>query len=539
MKKLITILFLGMFLCQPAMADSVYLRDGRKLEGKVTKSGDNVIIETSGGKETVSAADVIYIAPDAGDTPTSGSAGAVTPSVDGPTAVGVDQVTRPETMVFQFMRKLTTAIPGDESLALRKQLETWRAAVHDRKRKVGSNWLAPKDFISRRAAYDENNKELQDVIKKIKPAVAGTPRDMGPAWLKMRQTAMLWNDPVIRNFLMAITDYQSGNYQQSYTLFRQLHADEPAFAAFAQGEAVALCELGDGLKALTPAMEFIKMRPDAPEALALLRRAIQKTSGAEAKNPLFLAAKELSEKYGELPASTSTQNKMPNWLMPGKWTFKDETLPMPPVDRYTVRQAVAVAVTGDTLLVDSAALVDATEIMVRIDKNTVVPAVVRKLSTTTKTGPMPALTLLTVPGYVFAPATRDEFAELNDKDATISSLGIFEEMGSRIRQTSDTLQVADSQVKVSGKLLPGEGAAPILAEDQLAGFLAGKTDPAADDGGTDQLIPLAQINQMIRLAAKTSSGSGSTKLKRTGGPQTAEGKTFIVYAVSGEKFEDK
>ena len=56
----------------PCHGETVYLRDGRKLVGKVTREGQKLKVEMALGTVLVDAADVIYIAPT--DAPTQPAA---------------------------------------------------------------------------------------------------------------------------------------------------------------------------------------------------------------------------------------------------------------------------------------------------------------------------------------------------------------------------------------------------------------------------------------------------------------------------------
>ena len=60
--KIISLFFVAV-LTIAARADIVYLSNGREIEGKATRKGDQVIIETPEGKtRTVAEKDVLYIA---------------------------------------------------------------------------------------------------------------------------------------------------------------------------------------------------------------------------------------------------------------------------------------------------------------------------------------------------------------------------------------------------------------------------------------------------------------------------------------------
>ena len=54
-------LILALAGARPSAAETVYLRDGRKLVGKVTREGQKVKVEMALGTVLIDAAEVIYI----------------------------------------------------------------------------------------------------------------------------------------------------------------------------------------------------------------------------------------------------------------------------------------------------------------------------------------------------------------------------------------------------------------------------------------------------------------------------------------------
>ncbi|MFB3892581.1 MAG: hypothetical protein ACE15C_11230 [Phycisphaerae bacterium] len=552
MKKAALLALMTAALCGAAAGDTVYMRDGRNIEGKATKKDGKVRIEMAAGTIEVDEKDVIYIAtgpvssaPAATPAPTAGAGPASAPA---PGAIaGLDAAQRPETVVFSLMRQLAVTAPGTTSFELRQQIETWRAAVHDRKRKPGPEWVLPRDYIRRRNAFDETNKEATDLFRKGKTNITSRrmpPAEaLAPAFAKFRQAAASVQDPMIRGFLLAVADYESGNYLQAAGAFKQLRTDAPAVPAFWQGEAMSLMDLDRGTEALTAAVEVLRLRPDSMDALTLVRKAMQKVPGTDTKVPVYLAAKDLVAAYTDPSPAANPANRTTNWLMPGKpWISRDDQMPAPTADRYDFRQGVAVPVAANMLLVDSAVTADAIDIYVRVNDKTLVPATLKKITTTIKT-PLPPLAMLVVQDCTFTALAHDRppDASTDDRPATIYGLGIFKEMGQDVRAVAGKARFqTEGPVKVGGSIAPGEGAAPVITEDgSLMCFLTAKADPNADNGGEDAVIDLPAINALIKAAKSGSTYSPSGRLKRNITPQAAAGRTFVVVAVSQEKFEEK
>lgn len=543
-----------------AGADTIYLRDKDKaLDGTAVRNGDKYLIQlTGGGTMEVDVKDVVYILGSGAATGTSqptstapaGSrpADAATNPVSGAPIAGngsvdLENVTMPETMVFATMRRLATA--GGDTFELRKQLENWRAATHDRQRKIGPNWVGPKEFVQHRTAYDELAKEAQTLAAKVRNK-PNTKELLGPAFGKMRQAAMAWYDPLIRNFLLGVADYQAGGFLQSYTEFQQCLRDAPFVAAFSQGEASALADLDRAPEALAPACDFLRMKDDVIDAYDLLKRVMAKVPGTEMRNAAYLQAKDLLAQFQDPGAqpSGSTISKSFTWHMPSDksgrgWTSRDETtLPTPPYDRLVIRQAMAIPVADNMLLVDGATVNDALDIVVRVDNGKYVQGVVKKASGPKVVSP---LVLVTVPSCTFTPVGRtDGPEELKDKDATVYAASLFPELGASPRAGRVKVRLQKDVLRLPGALMPGESTSPVVSETgQLVGFVTGRTDVMAENGGDEKVIPLSEISPLLKNLKSTSVSSSSGRLKRSGSPVAMKEKAFMVYGIFGEKFENK
>ncbi len=92
--------------------------------------------------------------------------------------------------------------------------------------------------------------------------------------------------------------------------------------------------------------------------------------------------------------------------------------------------------------------------------------------------------------------------------------------------------------RISAHLLPGEAAGPILTGDnRLVGFLAPRTAVKVHNGGPDKLIRLDRIAQLIKRGQRSSSSSRYLRKDAKAAPAPVKGNFFIVYATSGELFE--
>lgn len=550
-----------------AGADTIYLRGkDQAVEGKAVRSGDKYIIElTGGGKMEVNVNDVVYIHAEAGSGDTSTPAGTptqttTTPPVtagpgvaaskpaagEGPVvgsgSVDIAGVTMPETMVFSTMRAMSSAGPGADSFELRKQLEKWRAAVHDRQRKIGPGWVGPKEFVQHRAGFEEMTKEAQTMAGKArnKPNVKEL---MGPVYAKLRQAAITWEDPLIKNFLLGVADYQAGLLLQAYGDFQQGHRDAPYFAAFSQGEAMSLTDLDRALEALVPACEYLRMRDESTDAYTLLNQIMAKAPGTDLRAPAYLQARDLLAQFQAPAAPSGSVNKSITWSMPAGsnnrgWVSRDDsTLPVPPFDRFIVRQAMAIPVTENTLLVDGA-LNDAIDVIVRVEGGRYVQGVVKKATGSKTAGP---LTLITVSSCSFTPVTRtDTPEELKDKDATVFAAGLYPELGANPRLGKVKIRVDKDTIHLPGALMPGESTSPVVTDaGQLVGFVTGRTEVMQENGGDEKIIPLTEIGMMLKNLKTTGAGSSSSRLKRTGTPAPQKDRAFMVYGIFGEKFESK
>lgn len=556
-----------------AAGDTVYLHSGKTYEGEVTTSGDKVIIKT--GDETIELAAENVLTIVKGTMPASTSApadeAATTQSTqESPAAAPVNlgrfnlaDVERPEPYVFALMRTLSGVGGGTANYEAREQMRRWQIMAHDRKRKADGQWLAPAEFVRRREAYISALAEAEKAIRDSQP-----PNNMRnvsqqeqarlrqariKAMDQLAQAARTWADPALRSFLMGVAYYQADNHVQAEAAFRAAFRQGPRVAGYAQGMGLAQLELDRASDALDSFMTTLKLQPDSSEALRLVRECMRKVPGAETRRPGYAAAQELVGQYTGGPAAPRATwggaNRLASiaWMMPGDrgWMVRGETLPVPPYDRLTFRQGAAVAISENLLLVDAEALRDALEIFVIIDGQPV-PAAVQRV-TPVRGAPLPPVALLKVEHHTLKPAVLPEEgkAPAANTQATIHAMNIFESMGSEVRKAAGVIKSVDKAggVTLNVALAPGESAAPILTQDNvLAGFVAGRTDAQADMGGPEAVIQVADLEPVLKVAARSTSSIsrpsyGSARVTRTVEPKVVEQTVFAVIATCGEKID--
>jgi len=168
-----------------------------------------------------------------------------------------------------------------------------------------------------------------------------------------------------------------------------------------------------------------------------------------------------------------------------------------------------------------------------------VPARIQRTSTWgMKKEPAP-LELVIVEDFEFTPLKADAAAQVSRKQMLmVYGLGVYEEMGSEVRQMSAFVEDAgpDGMLSLSAKLAPGETVGPVVTKDgHLVGFLDGKTNAMVDGGGPDRFIPVAEVANLVKQAARTRSYLGGySRVKRKIVPKPAEGRFFVVHITAAE-----
>ncbi|MDP6633587.1 MAG: hypothetical protein QGG42_01655 [Phycisphaerae bacterium] len=574
--RAILITVICMLSAMQARGATVYTASGETYKGKVTKHRGSVIVETAKGRVVLNAKIVIHIEGTEPVEPEPKTVNRPTTTRPGPTtqpgdivlpsmllksgAMVLGNATRPEPIIYMYMRALSVAQGGPESTRLRRQIDLWRAHAHDRLRKAGKQWLAPKDFVRHRKAFVQQLAEADKLrsmagrtrryssYKPPPPMTAKQKRYKYEALDKMFQAGRSWADPPMQNFLVGIAQMQAHKFDRAEAAFKLGVKQAPLLAGLHQGLGLAFAKQHKYLSALEAFLETLRLKPDSGEALYLVRETMKQVPGRSIKSALYRRAVETITPYTTPPRtkSTSYRARSVEWLMPEtktkSWRVSETTMPTPPYDRLEFRQAVGVAVAEHTLLVDARVSTGALAVFVRID-DVFVPAKIGRASySSTKARPPVATVYLT--DYALTPVNIPTAeAPAKTGPCTIYSMGIFGQMKQTIRESSGEFTPGGEKKpgSVSRKLLPGEGTSPVLSKDgKLVGFLAGKTTVALDGAGADKFISLSDISSIVKRAASSRINpirSTYSSAAREITPKPLKGKTFVVYAIYGELFK--
>ncbi len=580
--KILLIRLILMLICvgtsSAIHADVVYLSDNTEITGTATKVGDKVNIVTRGGKVvTVNQSNVLYIArgpvdysapPKKEEKPASGFVAILpatqpassptvttTPSPDEKTPTpnqplvsaqtGFPSVEPqkssllcPESNIFTLMRK-RPGLSGSTRTNLERQISYYRALLHDRKRKLSdssSDWLGPDDYVRRRKAFETYLDEANNDFSKVKKLTRRTQRQQRQRYLengrkKLTQAAQVWGDPLIRRFLLGVAAIQGRSLERAEMLLRDCIRQAPEIAVFHQARGMGLMELDRYDDALESFGAMVELEPDSITAVNIFRRAIQAVPGSEIRSPKYKTAEALLGQFKKIRTDTPNPERT-TWLFPNRRvTVSSLSLPIPPMDRLTFRQTIAVPVGPKLLLVDQTALTGAEKILMRLTDGRVVPcSIVRRENN---------FTLITVPGFSFTPVAFEKQADIQPGLlATAWTTNIMQEMGSQPRSFPIRLgEIEEKIAKVSPGTAPGESAGPVFSkEGKLLGMIAGKTD-ATKDSTSDIMYTSDEFQKLMRHATRYKPRT-SRLPDRIRSPQAVIGKTFLVETVASEKFAE-
>lgn len=542
MNRIMVVMITGLWVAGALMADTVYLRNGKTLEGKVVRKGSRVFVEMTMGTVEISEDEIQHILidePASQEASSQSQPASAAASWMNTTGAGAD-FAMPETMVFHLMRRLAVPDPGTTSFELREQIRQWQGIVHDRKRRVGGAWIVPEEFTRRREAFMELSKEAQSLYREVMSAAGKDESKQRSArtvaFAKFRQAALAWQDPLLREFLAAVVDYQAGNFSQALTMFVHCREQAPMVAAFHQGEALCLIELNRGTEALQPAIALVTLRPDVPDAVDVLNKVIQAVPGQQIQTPLFIKAKSLSEQFKNVRKPTAASTNTTRWMLPGKdWMVREGTLPPPPMDRLIIRQGMSVPVGHRTLAIDRAVIDGALDILVCMEGSSFLFAKELPITGLSDAGKTTELAMVQPSDRDFGPLEiAAEAVPEGGVPVTLNGLGILAEMNSPLRRIDGRIKGQDSRLEVSARLAPGEAGSFLLGQDgRIWGFVSGATKATADRGGGNDVIPPKRIKELID---KARSSAVSRKTGRPADTQPAQGKGFVVQAVVGEMF---
>jgi len=311
-RKPLLVMLTAALLASAAAGGTVYLRDGRKLVGKVTREGGKVKVEMALGTVVVDESEVIY-ASEAGPRtrPTAAPPPPEAPAEGGPAVQptaewDIDLVTLPEPALFMTARKLELLAGMAETESIRHELEQWRIFVHDGRRKVGTLWLTRDQQRQRRDRFLEHAREGLDLTRKARYIYGRTAaqetrkkRLYAQAEQTLAKGAQAWPDLLVRDFLLAVLDLRAERYAQAERRFRTCIEREPLIAAFHQGRGLALLRRKQHLRALGEFIVCLQLRDDTYETIKLVQTAMKEVPGGYIKEPLYLKAKELVERYAK------------------------------------------------------------------------------------------------------------------------------------------------------------------------------------------------------------------------------------------------
>lgn len=551
-------------LAAPAvLADTVIMKDGRTLEGVATEAGASVFIDMKMGRVKLNRSEVqeiVYQKPATTSAPV-GPASTATGSAAASDAAGDEagpfpRATRPDTLVFVLMRKLALVPPGSESVSLRQSMDPWRVACHDGVTRSGSRWIKPAELKRLRENFDKVRAEGEDALRKARSGYSKSNQDkvrqiqaVAAAQARMQVAASNWGDPIIRSFLLGELALEQDNAPSANALFRECIRQMPLVAGFYQGRAMALTKADRHLEALADYAMVLRLRDDDATAYFDLVEAMKRVPGGMIKNQAYTQAEKLVNQYVP-PTAKPTQSSYGRgvrWLMPGgDWQANKDSLATPAYDYFRVNKAVALPIGQGLLLVDANAIAGAAELMLELSPGRYVRAEVVKLSSGSATSAPTTLPIaaVRVKNYSFMPTLIDEKGKLASGDElTLFAQSLPEELdGPAPRKAVITVSelAGDGTPKLSGRLLPGESAGPLLnADGKLVGFLAGRTDPMVEAGGPNTFISLKELAPYIAQVNKAAKSSSSFGRPRYGAPapksttQPADGQVFTLHAIIG------
>ncbi len=557
-RKPLLVMLTAALLASAAAGGTVYLRDGRKLVGKVTREGGKVKVEMALGTVVVDESEVIY-ASEAGPRtrPTAAPPPPEAPAEGGPAVQptaewDIDLVTLPEPALFMTARKLELLAGMAETESIRHELEQWRIFVHDGRRKVGTLWLTRDQQRQRRDRFLEHAREGLDLTRKARYIYGRTAaqetrkkRLYAQAEQTLAKGAQAWPDLLVRDFLLAVLDLRAERYAQAERRFRTCIEREPLIAAFHQGRGLALLRRKQHLRALGEFIVCLQLRDDTYETIKLVQTAMKEVPGGYIKEPLYLKAKELVERYAKPKYPHRGYRKGVPWLMPGKeWQSRGQELFTPPYDRIVAKQALAVPISkGGGLLVDREAIAGAELLYVQIARGQLVRAepTQRAMYGSTSSKPDLPLTTIRVSGVTLAPVDLAKPAPVKaGQTVTLHAANLYRQMGTQIRTgEAKVLSAGADGVKLDAGLLPGEPTGVVLAGEAFAGLLTGRCDPEEKNFGKSTFIKPADLAAWAKKVSRSlryrSSYSRGPALKKDAPVRPAAGQVFLVHVLAPEK----
>ncbi|MBT3278685.1 MAG: tetratricopeptide repeat protein [Phycisphaerales bacterium] len=348
-------LCLVLLLAAIALGDTVFLADGSKLVGTVTKDGTTVHVQTPDGKRvTLKSSDVLYVStgvkkPTGPDPLKPSLKPKATPTTPGPAKPNpasprsasttkyhsTDKTTvinRPQSRVFLAMRLLAANKAGPESKTA-VTVRHYRSLVHDRKRNIAGRWYEPKDYIDRRekalAIARDAAADLKKGAKKLEPfklkttttrnrttgrlerGVSTSERNRALRYnqelqeirvaqlegrKKMKQAGLMFPEYEVRVFMLGCGAYQSGAYPDALMHFSKLAKERPNMVVYQQAYAMACIKRKSydrGIKALIATLE---LDPTNGELRELIASTLKQLPGKEIHSDTVKLAKAALKK---------------------------------------------------------------------------------------------------------------------------------------------------------------------------------------------------------------------------------------------------
>jgi len=585
----IFVALLVVLIFSDALADIIYLRNGRKYVGKVSQIKDMYIVEMSYGTITVDKSDVIYVAYGLGTTrPTFTKTSRCSKTIpDRPVSLetqvkrwDITEATLPDPIVFMLTRQAELLKNLQHDL-YGQNLKQWVIAAHDKKRKVGGIWLTREQQRKRRIAFETHLRKGNDLLRQansIRPRTASDRtkkrRLMEKAEREYSIAVKAFPDNLLGEFLTGILALRHKRYEKAEMHFRHCCQVEPLLAGFHQGRAIALMKLKRPLAALAEFSICVELRDDTFQSLEMLKKALKDTPGAMLSTTTYIKAKNLLERY-QLPTNTK-RSRRPNvyvWLMPQvrmkgqsviylnryrSFTHSTERelhrkidpqfiIFSPPYDRIISKQALAIPVSKNVLIVDKNAIADANLIYIRISPGKLVQAKpIRQWHRTGTLGNVPDLPLALIRTWRanFEPIKLAKLAGIKvHSKLDIRAVNLYKQMGSTIRtDRAKVISISKAgKIKLDKTLLPGEVLGAVLMGKSLAGLLTGRIEVETPGCGKSTFIPSAVLAEWLKRYKYSLGRSVSSTYYR--GPKlipdaeipSAKGQTFLVHILSTEK----
>jgi tetratricopeptide (TPR) repeat protein len=549
-------------LAAAAAGDTVYLKDGRKLVGKVTKVGDKLRVEMRYGTAVVEASEVSYIAPGKTSTRPAGDPAEPTTRRGRPRPEDRSEVVwdrsearRPEPIVFMILRRIELLGADPAAETFRKQLKHQRIAVHDGLRKVGTQWIDRDEQRRRRREYEKRIQEAKDLAGKVRSlAWSKKPEDIrkrkqlaAEAVRAMERAAAVWPDEIMQTFLRGVLELEQGDYRRAERSFARCIELQPMVAAYHQGRGLALLGLDRPRESLAEFIAVVQLRDDEWESVERLVNAMKEVPGREMQTPAYKAAQRELDRFAETERKYKGYSQGVSWLMPGRrpWRARNEVLFTPEYDRLTCRQALGVPVAEHGLLADPEALAGAEQIYVEVNGK-LLPAKAKPAPTSIRRGgkDLPVAGVL-VSGATFTPVQFEQPADLTaGRRVEVRGVNLYRRMGTGIRKGhAEVIAGDDGKPHLDRGLPAGEALGAVFADGKFARLLTGRTDAEADPLPPSELIdPEALAEHLKRLQRSMAYGGGyrsGPKLKDDAATVQAEGSVFLIHVLAAESVPEE